>query len=74
MREAPVAAPSEGPGRSASPPVLELREVDVAYHGDIRILQGLSLAVQPGRITGVIGPNGAGKSTALRTLLSLIHI
>jgi branched-chain amino acid transport system ATP-binding protein len=53
-------------------PVLELRTVDVAYHGDIRILQGLSLAVRPGKITGVIGPNGAGKSTALRTLYGLL--
>ena len=53
-------------------PVLELRAVDVAYHGDIRILQGLSLAVRRGRITGVIGPNGAGKSTALRTLYGLL--
>ena len=57
---------------SIARPVLELRQVDVAYHGDIRILQGLSLAVQPGRITGVIGPNGAGKSTALRTLYGLL--
>ena len=65
------------PGRAAAiapdaRPVLELREVDVAYHGDIRILQGLSMAVRPGCITGVIGPNGAGKSTALRALYGLL--
>ena len=54
-------------------PVLELRSVDVAYHGDIRILQGLSIAVRRGQITGVIGPNGAGKSTALRTLYGLLE-
>jgi len=53
-------------------PVLELRAVDVAYHGDIRILQGLSMAVRPGCITGVIGPNGAGKSTVLRALYGLL--
>jgi branched-chain amino acid transport system ATP-binding protein len=57
----------------ASPPVLELRRVSVAYHGDIRILQGLSLAVRAGKVTGVIGPNGAGKSTALRTLYGLLR-
>jgi branched-chain amino acid transport system ATP-binding protein len=56
-----------------APPALELRRVSVAYHGDIRILQGLSLAVRPGKITGVIGPNGAGKSTALRTLYGLLR-
>ena len=54
-------------------PVLELRDVDVAYHGDIRILRGLSLQVRPGCITGVIGPNGAGKSTALRALYGLLQ-
>jgi len=52
--------------------VMELRNVSVAYHGDIRILQGLSLAVRAGQITGIIGPNGAGKSTALRTLYGLL--
>jgi branched-chain amino acid transport system ATP-binding protein len=52
---------------------MELRGVDVAYHGDIRILRGLSLVLRPGRITGVIGPNGAGKSTALRTLYGLLR-
>ena len=53
--------------------VMELRGVDVAYHGDIRILQQLSLGVRAGVITGVIGPNGAGKSTALRTLFGLLR-
>ena len=57
---------------STGPPVLALDNVDVAYHGDIRILRGLSLAVRPGLITGVIGPNGAGKSTALRALYGLL--
>ena len=60
------------PEREA-PPLLALREVDVAYHGDIRILQGLSLEIRPGRITGVIGPNGAGKSTSLRALYGLLR-
>jgi branched-chain amino acid transport system ATP-binding protein len=54
-------------------PVLELRDIDVAYHGDIRILRGLSLQVRPGHITGVIGPNGAGKSTALRAMYGLLR-
>ncbi|TXL81768.1 ABC transporter ATP-binding protein [Vineibacter terrae] len=52
---------------------MELRQVSVAYHGDIRILQELSLAVRAGKITGIIGPNGAGKSTALKTLYGLLR-
>lgn len=59
------------PTREA-PAAMELLNVDVAYHGDIRILRGLSLKVRPGMITGVIGPNGAGKSTALRALYGLL--
>jgi branched-chain amino acid transport system ATP-binding protein len=53
--------------------VLELRSVDVAYQGDIRVLRDLSLRVRRGGITGVIGPNGAGKSTALRALYGLLR-
>ncbi|MEZ5739316.1 MAG: ABC transporter ATP-binding protein [Burkholderiaceae bacterium] len=64
--------PSASPPTRSGTPILELRRVDVAYHGDIRILQSLSLEVKAGSITGVIGPNGAGKSTALRTLYGLL--
>ena len=52
--------------------VLEMRDVHAAYHGDISILNGLSLAVKENRITGIIGPNGAGKSTALKTLYGFL--
>ncbi len=53
-------------------PVMELREVFVAYHGDISVLNGLSLSVAEGTITGIIGPNGAGKSTVLKTLYGFL--
>lgn len=36
------------------------------------VLNGLSMAVQPGRLTAVVGPNGAGKSTLLAALTGLI--
>lgn len=51
------------PGASA----LQLQNVDLAY-GDTAVLQGLSLAVEPGAFTAVVGPNGCGKSTLLRVL------
>jgi len=33
-----------------------------------RILDGVSLSLQPGRITAILGPNGAGKTSLLRLL------
>jgi branched-chain amino acid transport system ATP-binding protein len=53
--------------------VLALRNVTVAYHGDITILNGLSLAARRGQVTGIIGPNGAGKSTILKTLFGFLR-
>ncbi len=41
--------------------------------GRTRALDGLDLAVQPGRVHGFLGPNGAGKSTTIRTVLGLIR-
>jgi branched-chain amino acid transport system ATP-binding protein len=51
---------------------IELDGVHAAYHGDIMVLNGLSLKVTRGRVTGIIGPNGAGKSTALKTMYGFL--
>lgn len=51
--------------------LLEVEGLDVFY-GPVQAVQGLALAVQPGRIVTVIGPNGAGKSTLLNALAGLI--
>lgn len=53
-------------------PVLEMENVHAAYHGDISVLNGLSLKVRRGVVTGIIGPNGAGKSTALKTMYGFL--
>jgi ABC-type multidrug transport system ATPase subunit len=39
--------------------------------GHVRILDGISLAIEPGQFVGVIGPSGAGKSTFLDALCAL---
>ncbi|HET9187204.1 MAG TPA: ATP-binding cassette domain-containing protein [Acidothermaceae bacterium] len=36
-------------------------------------VDGLSFAVEPGRVTGFLGPNGSGKSTTMRMILGLDH-
>ncbi len=43
-----------------------------AGYGDNVILDGLDLAVPPGRITVIVGANACGKSTLLRTMSRLL--
>jgi ribose transport system ATP-binding protein len=40
----------------------------VKEFGPVRVLHGVSLALQPGRIYGLLGENGAGKSTLMKIL------
>ena len=52
-------------------PMIELKNVSMAFK-ERRILDNLSLQVQPGEILVVIGPSGAGKSTLLRLMIGLL--
>ena len=45
----------------------------VAGYGARGVLQGIDLALEPGRLVALVGPNGAGKSTLLRALAGLIR-
>jgi ABC-type branched-subunit amino acid transport system ATPase component len=56
---------------SAAAPLLEVRSV-VRSFGGTRALNGVDLAVQPGRITGLIGPNGAGKTTLFNCISGVV--
>ena len=47
--------------------LLELRDVEARY-GQVRALDGVSLAVEQGQIVAVLGANGAGKTTTLRAI------
>lgn len=51
-------------------PILRLEGVHT-HIGQHHILQGVSLAVTPGKPTVLLGRNGAGKSTTLRTVMGL---
>ena len=44
------------------PPILEISRV-VKRFGGVAAVNGVSLALEPGRIYGLIGPNGSGKTT-----------
>jgi len=50
--------------------MLELVDVTKRY-ADVVALDGLSMAVGPGRISGFVGRNGAGKTTTMRIILGL---
>lgn len=38
------------------------------------ILQGCTIAVEPGKIAVIVGPNGAGKSTAMKAMFGMLHL
>ncbi|OLR93180.1 ATP-binding cassette domain-containing protein [Actinokineospora bangkokensis] len=40
-------------------------------YGETVAVDGVDLAIAPGRVTGFLGPNGSGKSTTMRLILGL---
>ena len=41
--------------------------------GRLTVLQGVDLALQPGRVTALVGPNASGKSTLIKCVLGLVR-
>jgi branched-chain amino acid transport system ATP-binding protein len=54
----------------AGPPLLELRQLQVAY-GGIHAVKGIDLSVGHGELVCLIGANGAGKTTTLKGVTGL---
>jgi len=52
--------------------LLEVSGIDVAY-GDVRVLHGMSVAVQEGEIVALLGANAAGKTTTINTISGLMR-
>ena len=50
--------------------MIEASGLTKRYGGNLAV-DGLSVQVRPGRVTGFLGPNGAGKSTTMRLILGL---
>ncbi len=42
-------------------------------YGSVSALEGLDLAVEPGRIVGLLGPNGSGKTTLIKLANGLLR-
>ena len=59
-------------GGAQAVPLLELDAVDT-YYGQIHILQGLSIRIEPGELVCLLGGNASGKSTTLKTILGIVR-
>ena len=46
---------------------VSMREVVKAF-GPVRVLHGVSVDLEPGRVVGLLGENGAGKTTLMKIL------
>ncbi|MFL6835494.1 MAG: ABC transporter ATP-binding protein, partial [Xanthobacteraceae bacterium] len=54
--------------------LLTIEKLEVVYHRAITAVQGITLAVEPGRIVALLGTNGAGKTTTLRAISGFLGI
>ena len=64
IRDRPDAKPLLQP-----PTRIEFRNVDFAYPGRPRVLHGIDLVLERGKVAGIVGHTGAGKSTLVKLLL-----
>lgn len=53
--------------------LLDVTDLEAGY-GDVIIVRGASISVEPGEIVTIIGPNGAGKSTLLKAVFGMTTI
>ncbi len=55
-----------------SPPILEVKNIEVIYNDVVLVLHGVSLSVPARGIVAMLGANGAGKSTTLKAISGLL--
>ncbi|BBA97284.1 putative ABC transporter ATP-binding protein [Actinacidiphila reveromycinica] len=69
---------SDDPARPARPPEtrgrVAMEEVSFRYVPDKPLIDGLSLAVEPGHTVAIVGPTGAGKTTLVNLLMRFYEV
>jgi phosphate transport system ATP-binding protein len=58
-------APTKAPARKAK--TLVAKDVNL-YYGDFHAVEGVSMTIEPNKVTALIGSSGCGKTTFLRSL------
>jgi branched-chain amino acid transport system ATP-binding protein len=53
-------------------PILEVKEV-YKHFGGLKALNGVSLKIEEGTITGLVGPNGSGKTTLFNVITGMLR-
>ena len=51
--------------------MLEIKDLKVSY-GQRKVLESVSLQVQPGQVVAVVGHNGVGKTTLCKAVMGLV--
>jgi len=59
--------------RISEPAMLSVNHIEAGY-GDVQVLFGISLNVEPGEILCLLGRNGAGKTTLLKSIMGLLPV
>ena len=53
----------------AGSPGVEFEDISFGYSPETRVIDGLSLRVEPGQTVAIVGPTGAGKTTLVNLLM-----
>jgi ATP-binding cassette subfamily B multidrug efflux pump len=70
--ETPDASPSEVPASSTGR--LAFENVSFRYEPDTPLIDGLSLAAEPGQTIAIVGPTGAGKTTLVNLMMRFYEL
>ena len=53
-------------------PAIEVEDLVKVYQGPPAV-DGISIAIEPGSVTGLLGGNGAGKTTTIASIMGLLR-